>query len=136
MIDTAGVRRAEFWAQLAAAAPHLNIGPGTGQEREVALAAVPGLKLKMSVSQDKTSVYIVAKGAEATAFVTGNLPALASALRTVKGAASGEAAAKRWFRKEIKASVALPSRWPELITWFLDQHERYAAAVETVRAGA
>lgn len=132
MAGDPGARRAEFWARMSEAAPQLGIGPGTGQERETPLAAHPGLRLKMSISQDKTSVYLIAKTPAAAALVGANLPALAAALRTVKGAATGEAAANRWFRKDIKTSFTLPSRWPELIAWFLEQHARYDAAVAAV----
>lgn len=138
-MDRTGESRAAFWQDFAAAAPDLPIAPGPGQEREVPIGGIPGLKLKLSLSQDKTSVYLVARGPEAAQFLAVNLQALGAALLMTPGKASGEAAQGRWFRKEIKDSVALRSRWPVLVAFFLDRCRRYDAAVRAVassRSGA
>jgi hypothetical protein len=133
-MDRTGEDRAAFWRELAAAAPDLGLAPGPGQEREVPIGGIAGLKLKLSLSQDKTSVYLVARSPEAAGFLAANLAALGAALMMTPGKASGEAAQGRWFRKEIKDSVALRSRWPVLAEFFLTRVARYDAAVRAVAA--
>ena len=133
--DIGAVRRA-FWGQLAAAAPDLGIQPATGQERELRLAGHPDLRLKLSLSQGKTSVYLVAAAPAGRTFVTAHLRDLARELRTVVGAATGEADKGRWFRKDTKIDVTQPSQWPAVIAWLLDQRARYEAAVLAVAEGA
>jgi hypothetical protein len=136
MRDDLGERRLAFWTELATAAPDLGIQPGPGTDRETAVGDHPGLRLKMTVSQDKTSVYLVAKSPEGRAFVTGNLPALSAALRTVAGSASGEADSGRWFRKDnARACVTLKSQWPEAIRWLRAQHAAFDRAVRGLMAG-
>lgn len=133
MPDDPGARRAAFWMELAAEAPDFALASGTGQEREVAVGGHDDLRLKLSLSQDRSSVYLVAKGPTGRAFVQGNLDALARGLRTVAGAASGEAERGRWFRKDNpRACVTLKSQWPEARRWFRAQHAAFDRAIRAV----
>ncbi|TFL19342.1 flagellar hook-length control protein FliK [Jannaschia formosa] len=123
--------RAAFWAELAAAAPEFGIEGGTGQEREIGIACGGRLRIKMSLSQDRTSVYLVARSEPAREFVQRNLPELARGLRTSVGEATGEAALGRWFRKDNrKACVTVRRQWPEAIRWLRAQHATFVRAVE------
>ena len=133
MAEDLGARRAAFWEQLAAEAPEFGIAPGTGQEREVAVGGRDDLRLKLSLSQDKSSVYLVAKSASGRAFVLAHADALARSLRTVVGDASREAGQGRWFRKDNpRACVTLKSQWPEALRWFRAQHAGFDRAVRAV----
>lgn len=126
-------QRAEFWNRLAIEAPELGIQPGSGTDRETQVGGRDDLRLKMTVSQDKTSVYLVAKTPAGRAFVQGHLPALGTALRTVVSGASGEADKGRWFRKDNpRACVTLKSQWPEAIRWLRAQHAAFDRAVRGV----
>jgi hypothetical protein len=123
-------QRAEFWQRLADEAPELGIQPGPGTDRETHVGGRDDVRLKMTVSQDKTSVYLVAKSPAGRAFVLAHLPALGTALRTVVGGASGEADKGRWFRKDnARACVTLKSQWPEALRWLRAQHAAFDRAV-------
>lgn len=125
------VEREAFWAALSEAAPELEIEPSPGWEKEIPLSADGRVRLKMSLSQDRTSVYLVGRSDAAKAWITGNLTDLAKELRTTVGAASGEPDKGRWFCKDnTKASVTVRRHWPEAIRWLRAQHMSFSKAVK------
>lgn len=126
------IERMAFWAELAAQAPELGIDASPGWEKEIPIGQGGRLKLKMSLSQDKTSVYLVARSPEATAWIQANLDALKKGLRTVPGDSSGEAGAGRWFRKDHKDAVAVRRQWPEMIRWLRAQHATVMRAIQEI----
>ena len=133
--DIMNEERQAFWAALAEAAPELGIELGTGHEREIPLSRDGRVKIKMSLSQDKTSVYLVARSPEAKDWVNANLEGLAKGLRTVAGAATNEAAQGRWFRKDNpKACVTVRRQWPEAIRWLRAQHMTFSKAIQTLES--
>jgi hypothetical protein len=133
MAQDIGARRAAFWAALAEQAPEFGLTPGIGGERELAVGGRDDLRLKLSLSQDKSSVYLVARSASGRAFVEGNSDALARALRTVPGQATREAGQGRWFRKDNpRACFTVQSQWPEALRWFRAQQAAFDRAVRTV----
>jgi len=135
--ETLNAERAAFWAELSAAAPELGIEPSPGQEKEIPIGQGGRLKLKLSLSQDRTSVYLVARTPEARIWVESHLRQLALALRTVVGDVTGDAAAGRWFRRDnAKASVTIRRQWPEAIRWLRAQHATYTRAVSSIEHGA
>lgn len=123
--------RQAFWTELAAQAPEFGIEPSPGWEKELPLSRDGRVRIKMSLSQDKTSVYLVARSDEARAWVQNNLNKLSKGLRTTVGAASGEPDEGRWFRKDNpKACVTVRRQWPEVIRWLRAQHATFSAAIE------
>lgn len=139
MTDRLAAQRAEFWAELAASAPEIALSTGTGQDREVPLGgpAELRLKLKLSVSQDKSSVYLVARSQAGQDWIAARAEALARSLLTQPGHGSNEAAQNRWFRKDNKrACVTLRSQWPEALRWFRAQHTAFDRAVRTAAQSA
>lgn len=126
------IERMAFWAELATQSPELGIIASPGWEKEISIGQAGRLKLKMSLSQDKTSVYLVARSTEAAAWIEANRNALAQGLRTLPSGAGGEAEAGRWFRKDNKAGVTVRRHWPEMIRWLRAQHATYSRAVITI----
>jgi len=127
------VEREAFWTALAAQAPELDIDPSPGWEKEIGLSEDGRIRIKMSLSQDKTSVYLVARSPEAEIWVNENLVKLAKGLRTAIGQATGEASQKRWFRKDNKAaSVTVRHQWPEAIRWLRAQHKTFYRTVRSI----
>lgn len=127
--------RRAFWAALAEAAPDLGIEASKAWEKEVPLSSDGAVRLKLSLSQDKTSVYLVANSQEAKHWVNENIEALTTLTRTVKGSASGEAAQGRWFRKDhMKAYYTVRRTWPEAIRWLRAQHLTFRKAVTEAEA--
>jgi hypothetical protein len=125
--------RLAFWAALAEAAPDLGIDPGPGQEREIPLSQDGRVRIKMSLSQDRTSVYLVARSDPARAWVNAHIGDLSRLLRTVPGAATREAEHERWFRKDnAKACVTVRRQWPEAIRWLRAQHLTFSRAIQTL----
>ena len=127
--ESMNVEGMAFWADLAAQAPELGIDASPGWEKEIPIGQQGRLKLKMSLSQHKTSVYLVARSPEATVWIGANRNALAQGLRTLPADARGEAEAGRWFRKDNKAGMTVRSQWPEMIRWLRAQHATVARAV-------
>ena len=137
MTDILADRRAEFWAELAEAAPELGIAASPGWEKEIPIGCGGRLRIKMSLSQDKSSVYLVARSEEARAFVQKNIGALSRALRTARGDASGEASKGRWFRKDhARGCYTVKGQWPEAIRWFRVQHSMFLKAATEIEAEA
>lgn len=125
--------RQAFWASLSEAAPELGIIASPGWEKEIGIGCDGRLRIEMSLSQNKTSVYLVARSDEAKAFVAQNMDALAKGLRTAPGVATGEAAERRWFRKDNpKACVTVRRQWPEAIRWLRAQYATFQRAVEQI----
>lgn len=123
--------RLAFWAELAMQAPELGIEPSPGQEKEIPLSRDGRVRIKMSLSQDKTSVYLVARSDEARAWIMSNLKSLSIGLRTTVGTASGEPEEGRWFRKDNpKACVTVRRQWPEAIRWLRAQHATFKTAID------
>lgn len=133
--ETMNFERNAFWADLAKAAPELEIEPSPGWEKEIPVGLGGRLKVKLSLSQDRTSVYLVARSDQAQAWVQQNLKPLAYALRTVPSDVTGDAAAGRWFRRDNpKAVVTVRRHWPEMIRWLRAQHATFARAVKGVES--
>lgn len=127
--------RTAFWAELAAEAPDLGIAASPGWEKEIPLRQDGRLKLKMSLSQDKTSVYLVARSLEAAAWIEANRVVLAQELRRPPEDARHEAKAGRWFRTDNKkASFTVRGQWPEMIRWLRAQHATFSRAVSFIEA--
>lgn len=127
--------RTAFWADLAEAAPDLGIEPSPGWDKEIGLSHDGRVRLKMSLSQDRTSVYLVARSDAARAWIMAHLDDLAKGIRTTVGTASGEPEKGRWFRKDNrKACVTQRRQWPEAIRWLRAQHQTYAKAVKDLEA--
>ncbi len=127
------VEREAFWTELAAEAPELELDPSPGWEKEIRLSKNGQIRIKMSLSQDKTSVYLVARSPEAEIWVNQNLDPLAKGLRTVIGQATGEASQGRWFRKDNKAaSVTVRNQWPEARRWLRAQYATFYRTVRTI----
>jgi len=124
-----GLERRDFWTALAAAHPAFGITPASGAERELRLGGHPDLRLKLSISQDKTSVYLVSATPAGRAFVAQHARALAKALGTVAGASTGEADKGRFFRKDTRLGFTQRSQWPEVIAWLGAQAARYDGAL-------
>ena len=124
--------REAFWTALAAEGPELGIDPSPGWEKEIRLSKGGLIRIKMSLSQDKTSVYLVARSPEAKIWINENLDMLAKGLRTAIGQATGEASHERWFRKDNKASVTIRRQWPEAIRWLRVQYQTFYNAVRNV----
>ena len=126
-------QRAAFWAELSEAAPELGIVASLGWDKEIPIGCGGRLRIKMSLSQDRSSVYLVARSDEAYAFVEKHLRELAQALRTAPGGATGEAAQRRWFRKNTpRACYTVKSQWPEAIRWFRAQHVVFLRAATEI----
>lgn len=83
----------------------------------------------LSLSQDRTSVYLLARTEFAKKWMSAHLEQLARRLRTVPGEAQGEASAGRWFIKEFEARYTLRREWPEMILWLRAQHITYMRAI-------
>jgi hypothetical protein len=133
--DIMNEERLAFWAALAEAAPELGIEASPGWEKEIPLSRDGRVKFKMSLSQDKTSVYLVARSPEAKDWINANLDGLAKGLRTVAGGATNEAAQGRWFRKDnAKACVTVRRQWPEAIRWLRAQHMTFSKAIQTLES--
>lgn len=133
--DIMNEERQAFWAALAEAAPELGIEASPGWEKEIPLSRDGRVKIKMSLSQDKTSVYLVARSPEAKDWVNANLEGLSKGLRTVAGEATKEAAQGRWFRKDNKnACVTVRRQWPEAIRWLRAQHMTFSKAIQTLES--
>ncbi|RVT86922.1 hypothetical protein DXV76_02200 [Rhodobacteraceae bacterium CCMM004] len=131
--DTLCAERQALWTALAEAAPEFGIVPSTGWDKELPLALGGQVRLVVSLSQDKTSVYLVGRSDAARAWIADHLDALALGLRTVPGQASGEAAARRWFRKDNpRACVTVRRQWPEAIRWVRAQHMTFSRAVRSL----
>lgn len=129
--------RTAFWAALSEAAPEFGIEASPGWEKEVPIGYDGRLKIKLSLSQDKSSVYLVARSKDAEDFVNAHIGELARHLRTSVGEATGEAMQKRWFRKDNpKACVTVRSQWPEAIRWFRAQHATFTRAMTSVDGSA
>ncbi|MGY6549631.1 MAG: hypothetical protein ACXIU7_11610 [Roseinatronobacter sp.] len=125
--------RAAFWAALSLAAPDLGIEASPGWEKELPLPGDARLKFKISLSQDKTSVYLFTRAPEMRGWIEAHLDALARGLRTTPGAATGQAAQGRFFRKDnAKACFTVRRQWPEAIRWLRAQHLTFSQAVATV----
>src|SRR5690606_30812518 len=91
------------------------------------------LKCKLTLSQDRSSAYLVARSPEAKQWVQRHMGTLARSLRTVVGDTTGDAAAGRWFRRDNrKASVTVRGQWPEAIRWLRAQHAAFARAVQEI----
>ena len=130
------LERHAFWAALAEAAPDLGIDPSPGWEKEIPLSSDGAVRIKMSLSQDRTSVYLVARSDAGRAWIVANNSGLARLLRTVPGATTREAAQGRWFRKDnAGACVTVRHQWPEAIRWLRAQHQTFARAVQTLDGG-
>ena len=126
-------RRAAFWAELSEAAPELGIVASPGWDKEIPIGCSGRLRIKISFSQDKSSVYLVARSDEAYAFIEKHIRDLAQALRTTPGGATGEAAQRRWFRKNNpRACYTVKSQWPEAIRWFRAQHALFLRAANDI----
>ncbi|WP_425097965.1 hypothetical protein [Tropicibacter sp. S64] len=122
--------RQAFWAALSEAAPELGIEASPGWEKEIGLSRDGRVRIKMSLSQDKTSVYLVARSDAARDWVLAHLDGLAKELRTTVGTASGEPDKGRWFRKDnAKACVTVRRQWPEAIRWLRAQHATFKSAI-------
>lgn len=133
--DIMNEERQSFWAALAEAAPELGVEASPGWEKEIPLSRDVRVKFKMSLSQDKTSVYLVARSPDAKAWINANLEELAKGLRTVAGGATNEAAQGRWFRKDNpKACVTVRRQWPEAIRWLCAQHMTFSKAIQTLES--
>jgi hypothetical protein len=125
--------RHDFWAALAIAAPDMRIEASPGWEKEVPLSASPILKFKISLSQDKTSVYLFSRSDPGEQWIKANIEDLAAGLRTSIGDATGEASQGRWFRKDNKkACVTVRRQWPEAIRWIRAQHATFARTVAQI----
>ncbi len=125
--------REAFWTALSAEAPELGIDPSPGWEKELGLSKDGRVRIKMSLSQDKTSVYLVARSPEAEVWINKNLVLLEKGLRTARGDATGEASQRRWFRKDNKtASVTVRHQWPEAIRWLRAQYQTFLKTVRSI----
>ena len=83
-MDQLNSERAAFWAALAEEMAEADSAERTGQEQHFALGddLLDGrLRMVMSVSQDKTSVYLVARSDAAKRWVSTHLAALQTELR-------------------------------------------------------
>lgn len=127
------VERYAFWTMLAEAAPEFGIDAGPGWEREIGLSADGTVRIKMSLSQDKTSVYLIATSENARTWIEANLVDLAKELRTTVGAGTGERDNGRLFRKDNpKACVTVRRQWPEAIRWLRAQHATFKNAIKSL----
>lgn len=127
--DRLQAERQAFWEAFSKAVPELDFEVGLGWEKQIAIGSVDGLKLTLSLSQDRTSVYLVARTDAAKHWISTHIDELARGLRTVPGAAKGEASAGRWFRKDSKASFTIRRTWPEMIRWLRAQHTTYSRTI-------
>ena len=133
--ETMNREREAFWQALADAAPELGVTASPGWEKELPLSQDGRVRLKMSLSQDRTSVYLVGRSDAAKDWIGQHLPDLARGLRTTVGDASGEPQHGRWFRKDNRnACVTVRRQWPEAIRWLRAQHATYSRAVNTIEA--
>lgn len=129
-VEQMNAERLDFWTAFAEAAPDLGLTPSPGQEKELPLACEGRVRLVMSLSQDKTSVYLVGRSDAAKAWIVDHLHDLEQGVRMVAGKTSGEAGAGRWFRKDTtQAAVTQRRQWPEMRRWLLAQHQTFARAV-------
>lgn len=128
------IEREASWAALSDAAPELGVQPSLGWEKEIPLRLEGRVRMVMSLSQDRTSVYLVGRAPEAKAWIKRHETALALGLRAVAGKATSEAEQGRWFRKNnTKACVTQRSQWPEMIRWLRAQHLTFSGAVNSVK---
>lgn len=136
-MDQLNSERAAFWAALAEEMSEADSAERTGQEQHFALGddLLDGrLRMVMSVSQDKTSVYLVARSDEAKRWVSAHLAALQTALRAAGPGDKTNVAAGRWFRRDDKKNVVtLRSRWPEMRRWLRAQHATFQQAACAVQ---
>ena len=125
--------RHAFWTDLSEAMPELGIQPSDGWEKEIPLSRDGRIRLKMSLSQDKTSVYLVARSDEAKTWIVDHLDDLAKELRTIPAKATPDAQKGRWFRRDNKrACVTQRRNWPEAIRWLNAQHMTFSKAVRVL----
>jgi hypothetical protein len=120
--DPMGPQRQAFWSALADAAPELGIDPGPGWERQVPIGGRGDMVVKLSLSQDKASVYLVPTSATGERFITHNIEALSKRLTNNPA----EAAQGRWFRDDNKnACYTVKRQWPEAIRWLRAKHLKF-----------
>ena len=132
MPPTVGAEREAFWTQLAAARPDLGITPGVGWDRTLHIPGHPHLRLRLSLSQDRTSVYLTAATPLGATWMTQNLREVGRVLGQVVGAATGEAAQGRWFRRNVPLSVTQRSQWQGMIDFLSAQQTRYTNALAQI----
>ncbi|MFC3614765.1 hypothetical protein ACFORG_13410 [Lutimaribacter marinistellae] len=128
--------RIAFWTAFKEAAPEIGIEPGGGWEKTIGLAIDGNVRVTLSLSQDKSSVYLVGRSDKARIWISANQDGIARRLRTTPGAASGEADKGRWFRKDNKkACFTVRRQWPEAIRWLRAQYATFSKAVQELEAG-
>lgn len=136
-MDEMNSERAAFWASLAAEMDVADDTPRSGQEQHFALGndlLDDRVRLVMSLSQTKTSVYMVARSDAAKLWIAQHQDALAAHLRERRAGTDAEIAQGHWFRRDdIKNDVTLRSRWAEMRRWLRAQHMSFNRAVIAVQ---
>lgn len=136
-MDQMRAERAAFWASLAEEMSGADDAerPGDAQEFPLGTDLLDGrVRLKMTLSQDRTSVYLVARSDAAKQWITANIDALCAELKARGAGTDKEIAQGHWFRRDdTRNDVTLRSKWPKMRDWLRDQHNMFHKAVCAVQ---
>lgn len=128
-------KRIAFWTAFDEQAPELGIDPQKPWEKTFGLAVSRQVKVTLSLTQVKSSVYLVGRTVEARNWIEANQSALARRLLTTTSDGSGWVAKGIWFRKDNKnACFTQRGQWPEAFRFFRDEYAIYSKAVKETEA--